>query len=168
MVISRQHADHGWPARSFGVAALISYSVDTSIVDEVATFVESATPLHADINDERSRRGRSVVDTFVRSMEMVNFIVILARTPDTPGISPELFRFARILGRHRTAILVTDPGKPPTEASEVEVLLLDERGVWKERLVRLFSIAGIPTYFDLKKGAPGMSVGHGEGPPARS
>lgn len=137
-------AGHGWPAKSFGVAALISYGLDARPVGEIAKFVESATPLEVVLHDEQSRQGRSIVDTFVRGIEMVNFMVIVVGVAGTGEISSELFRFARVLGTRRSTLMVVEGADLPDDPGDIEVIILDKHGAWKSRLVRLFQDSGIP------------------------
>jgi predicted nucleotide-binding protein len=121
---------------------------------EVARLVERAG-LNAIILHEQVNGGATIIEKFEKHGSAAGFAIVLA-TPDDVGgptsaelhprarqnVIGEMFWFAGRLGRDRVCVLVKGSVEMPSDFAGVGYTAMDDRGVWKQKLLRELDAAG--------------------------
>jgi predicted nucleotide-binding protein len=121
---------------------------------EVARLIERAG-LKAVILHEQANQGQTIIEKFETHGGTAGFAVIVA-TPDDVGgtdasslqprarqnVIGEMFWFAGRLGRDRVCALVKGEIELPSDFAGVGYTQMDDRGAWKQELLRELQAAG--------------------------
>jgi predicted nucleotide-binding protein len=140
--------------RSVTDEVFIVHGQDTAAKVELARFIEHAG-LKAIILHEQANAGRTINEKFEDHGGSAGFAVVLL-TPDDVGgrdagnlkprarqnVIGEMFWFAGKLGRKRVCALKKGDLEIPSDFAGVVYTEMDERGAWKQELLRELGAAG--------------------------
>jgi predicted nucleotide-binding protein len=121
---------------------------------EVARLVQRAG-LKDVILHEQPNQGRTIIEKFEAHGGAAGFAIIVATADDVGGLDPdhlqsrarqnvigEMFWFAGRLGRSRVCVLVKGDVEMPSDFAGVGYTEMDDRGAWKQELMRELQAAG--------------------------
>jgi predicted nucleotide-binding protein len=132
----------------------IVHGRDSPAEIEVARLIERAG-LTAIILHEQPNQGRTIIEKFEAHGGAAGFAVIVLTPDDVGGLDKdhlqprarqnvvgEMFWFAGRLGRDRVCALVKGEIEMPSDFAGVGYTQMDDRGAWKQELLRELQAAG--------------------------
>jgi predicted nucleotide-binding protein len=132
----------------------IVHGRDSPAKVEVARLIERAG-LKAVILHEQANQGRTIIEKFEAHGGAAGFAVIVATPDDVGGLDTsalhprarqnvvgEMFWFAGRLGRDRVCALVKGDIEMPSDFAGIVYTQMDDRGAWKQELLRELQAAG--------------------------
>jgi len=132
----------------------IVHGHDSPAKIEVARLIERAG-LKAVILHEQPNQGRTIIEKFEAHGGAAGFAVILVTPDDVGGVDKdhlqprarqnvigEMFWFAGRLGRDRVCALMKGDIEMPSDFAGVGYTAMDDRGAWKQELLREMQAAG--------------------------
>lgn len=137
-----------------GIEVFVVHGRDEAAKDKVQLFLERAG-LKAIVLHQQPNAGRTIIEKFEDHGGAVRFAVVLLTPDDVGGIArgpmeprarqnviAEMGWFAGKLGRSRVCVLKKGDVAVPSDFAGVAYTEMDDRGAWKQELLRELATAG--------------------------